>query len=92
MEKRGRGDKLPNNFVKTAILLHLADSERSASEIRDYLKLVHNIKEPKGVRVHLAKLYDEEYLDKKVKRGNWQLLHMERNSRILSKDYQFSVN
>lgn len=69
MEKRSRGDKLPNNFVKTAILLYLSDSERSASEIRDYLKLVHNIKEPKGVRVHLAKLYDEEYLDKKVKRG-----------------------
>ena len=69
MEKRGRGEKLPNNFVKTAILLYLADSKRSASEIRDYLKIVHNVKEPKGVRVHLAKLYDEEYLDKKVKRG-----------------------
>ncbi|MDH5431652.1 MAG: winged helix-turn-helix domain-containing protein [Nitrosopumilus sp.] len=69
MEKRNRGEKLPNNFVKTAILLYLTDSEKSASEIRDYLKVIHNIKEPKGVRVHLAKLYDEGYLDKKVKKG-----------------------
>jgi len=69
MEKRTRGKKLPNNFVKTAILLYLVDSEKSASEIRDYLKFVHNIKEPRGVRLHLTKLYDDGYLDKKVKKG-----------------------
>ena len=91
MEKRGRGGKLPNNFVKTAILIYLTDWQRSASEIRDYLKLVHNIKEPRGVRLHLAKLYDEGYLEKKGRKRSWKLLYVERNCGIISKDSKFLI-
>ncbi len=69
MQIRKRGAKLPTNFIKIAILLFTADAKKSSTEIREQLKQVHNVKEPRGIRKHLAHLYDKEFLDKTVEIG-----------------------
>ena len=66
---RARGEKLPTNFVKLAILLYLTDTSKSASEIREFLKELVGITERRNVQKHLSELYDNEILTKTVERG-----------------------
>lgn len=69
MVTRTRGAKLPTNFIKIAIILFTSDTKKSSTEIREYLKKRHKVTEPRGIRKHLAELYNRGYLDKRVKIG-----------------------
>lgn len=69
VKNRGRGEKLPKNYVKIAILHFVRDKKKSRSEIRDYLKKNLGVSEPRGVRSHLSKLCQDEYLEGNVKPG-----------------------
>lgn len=66
---RKRGEKLAKNYVKIAILLFIGDEKKSGSDIKDFLKQIHGITEPKGIRVHLAKLCESEYLEEEFEPG-----------------------
>jgi len=68
-DRRNPGDKFPKNFVKIAILRYVSDVERSATEIYDYMEVVFNVKETRGIRGHLSWLVDDNYLEKRVKSG-----------------------
>lgn len=69
MVKRRRGEKLPKNYVKIAILLYVGDERKSSLEIREYLKDVHSVSERKGIQLHLSKLCEEGYLEGETKAG-----------------------
>lgn len=62
--KRTRGKRLKNNYTKISIVLFVGIGKKSTTEIREYLKIVHQIAEPHGVKQHLNYLYGEEILDK----------------------------
>src|SRR2546422_6980461 len=66
---RERGSKYPTNFVKIAIVLFIGDHSKSTSEILDYLRTVHGVSEPRGVRAHLSKLIENDILTKVAKKG-----------------------
>lgn len=66
---RERGDKLPTNFVKLAILLYLTDTSKSTSEIREFLKELVGITERRNIQKHLSELYDDKVITKVVKQG-----------------------
>jgi len=38
---RKRGERLPDNYVKIAILLFIGDDKKAQFEIKEYLKQVH---------------------------------------------------
>lgn len=66
---RKRGERLPDNYVKIAILLFIGDDKRAQFEIKEYLKQVHGIAEKKGIRLHLSKLCQDEYLQEESEPG-----------------------
>ena len=68
--KRSKGEKLPTNLIKIAIVLFLRDKKKTTSEIRDYLGRQFGITEPKGIRMHLQWLHHKgKILDKFGKKG-----------------------
>jgi hypothetical protein len=78
--KRGIGKKQPTNMTRLQILFFLRQGQKTTTEIREYLKDTSGITEPKGVRLHLARLYDDGYLSKKSKIGigvvwEWKKTH-----------------
>ena len=66
---RKRGERLPDNYVKIAILLFIGDDKKAQFEIKEYLKQVHGIAEKKGIRLHLSKLCQDEYLQEESEPG-----------------------
>lgn len=66
---RERGDKLPTNYVKLAILLYLTDTSKSTSEIREFLKDLVGITERRNIQKHLSELFDDKIITKVVKQG-----------------------
>ena len=60
---------MPKNYVKTSIVLFIGQDKKLTAEIRDYLKKIHYISEPRGVRLHLEHLCTEHILDKTVQNG-----------------------
>lgn len=64
-----RGQKYPKDFVKTVILLYLRDTEKPASDIRDFLKNQFELSERRNIQKHLNYLFDHHVIDKKVRAG-----------------------
>jgi len=69
VKTRKRGNKLPNSYAKIVILLYIGDEKKSQSEIIGYLNQVYGISERKGIRLHLAKLCEDGYLEEEFRSG-----------------------
>ena len=70
LPKRSKNNKYPVGYSKTQILLYICQyGKTETSEIIDYLREKHDIKETQGIRKHLKDLEEKEKIIKRKSLG-----------------------